>query len=83
MRIRIRNTDTKSPKQDSKRFNSQARRNTLPIWVCLIYGSDLGGHVEGEELGYDKQDGEDGEDQDPLPIAGFTAHPSNWLQLTH
>ena len=27
-----------SPKQDSKRFNCQGRRNTLPIWVWLIYG---------------------------------------------
>ena len=32
-----------------------------------LCGSDLGGHVEGEELGYDEQDGEDAEDQDPLP----------------
>ena len=26
-----------SPKQDSKRFKSQVKRNSLPIWVWLIY----------------------------------------------
>ena len=42
-----------------------------------LCGSDLGGHVEGEELGYDEQDGENAEDQDPLPtVTGFTAQCS-------
>ena len=29
--------NAESPKQYSKRFNCQVRRNTLPIWVWLIY----------------------------------------------
>ena len=29
--------NAESPKQDSKRFNCQVGRNTLPIWVWLIY----------------------------------------------
>ena len=29
----VREYDAESPKQDSKRFNSQVRGNTLPIWV--------------------------------------------------
>ena len=32
----IRNYNVESPKQDSKRFNSQVRRNTLLIWVCTM-----------------------------------------------
>ena len=35
-----------SPKQDSKRFNSQRRRNTLPIWVYnLSMGTVLQGRL--------------------------------------
>ena len=29
----MRECNAKSPKQDSKSFNSHGRRNTLPIWV--------------------------------------------------
>ena len=29
----MRECNAESPKHDSKRFNSQGRRNTLPIWV--------------------------------------------------
>ena len=29
----MREYNAESPKQDSERFNSQGRRNTLPIWV--------------------------------------------------
>ena len=28
--------NAESPKQDSKRFNSQIRRNTLPVWVYYL-----------------------------------------------
>ena len=35
---RVGNYNAESPKQDCKIFNSQRRRNTLHIWVWLIYG---------------------------------------------
>ena len=40
---RVDKYNAESPKQDRKRFNCQGRRNTLPIWVWLIYGVGVGG----------------------------------------
>ena len=46
----MREYNAESPKQDSKRFNSQGRRNSLPIWVynlSMDAGEWGGGGVKG------------------------------------